>query len=250
MVLVPEVAFPATKLLVAGKGISRDELEGYQVGTSTRGIGETNLDDLLSKHTQQYGGTGSGVSNQVIFREEFSGGTRYRFAVESTLVQPSLEYSFSESAPSMLAKVKSIFALNVSDLAKVLGVERPTVYAWMDEKATPHRSNRERLEQVFDLAQQSEKWLVNLPRDQVKRFRIQNVSIAEFLSQEQLSGELLLAGLEDMATSTTGQEVIAQKKKVSLRDVARQHGIQLPSQEATQDTFDLVTGKRTDPEVE
>lgn len=249
MVLVSEVALAAA-LLVAGKGISRDELEGYQIGTSARGICETNLDDLLSKHMQQYEGTGSRISNQVIVREEFSGGTRYRVAVESTPTLPLVEYNFSESVPSMLAKVKSVFALNVSDLAKVLGVERPTVYAWMDERATPHRSNYERLDQAFDLAQQSEKWLVNLPRNQIKRFRIQNVSIAEFLSQEQLSGELLLAGLEDMATSTTGQEVIAQKRRASLRDLARQHEIQLPSQEATQDTFDSVTGKRTDPEVE
>ena len=239
-------------LMIAGRGINRNKLESYQAGTSIRGVCEINLDELLSRFAIQqcYEGTGSRIGNQVIVGEEFSGGTRYRVAVESTSMLPLAEYNFSESVPSMLAKVKSVFALNVSDLAKVLGVERPTVYTWMDERATPHRSNYERLEQVFDLAKQSEKWLVNLPRDQVKRFRIRDASIAEFLSQEQFSGESLLTSLQSMATSTIGQEVVTQEKRMSLRDLARHHGVQLPSQETTQDNFDLITGKRTEPEVE
>jgi len=52
----------------------------------------------------------------------------------------------------ILNVIRSVFALSVTDLAGVLGVERPTIYSWLKDQSTPSKARADRLGQVLRLA--------------------------------------------------------------------------------------------------
>jgi transcriptional regulator with XRE-family HTH domain len=214
------------------------------LNTTTRNVG-CNLEEI--SNIQRLLGTGNGLCEIKIENETATGGIRYRLATEITHSKPTL---VTESVSSMLGKIKSVFALSVADLSKVMGVERPTIYAWMAGRTVPHAFNLERLKELFNLAKQSEKWLVGLADKQIKQFQIQDTSLPELLSQDVIPKDLLLSGLESIKVSIEQDLNNVGQKKLSLKDLAAKHGISMPSKESSRDTFDLVTGRRTDPELE
>jgi len=56
---------------------------------------------------------------------------------------------------SMLTRIRSRLSLTIVETAAVLGVERPTIYAWLSGRAQPQPRNRDRIERLFDL---SDEW--------------------------------------------------------------------------------------------
>ncbi len=48
--------------------------------------------------------------------------------------------------------IRSAFGLSITDLASVLGVERPTIYTWLKDQATPSAARLERMGLVLRLA--------------------------------------------------------------------------------------------------
>jgi hypothetical protein len=217
----------------------------FPPNTTTRNV-KHDLHEI-EEDIQRLLGTGNGLYELKIESENATGGIRYRLATEITHSKSTL---VTESVSLMLAKIKSVFALSVADLSKVIGVERPTIYAWMARRAVPHAFNLERLKELFNLAKQSEKWLVGLPDKQIKQFQIQDTSLPELLSQNAIPKDLLLSGLESIKLSIEQDLNNVEQKKASLKDLAAKHGISMPSQASSRDTFDLITGKRTDPELE
>jgi DNA-binding transcriptional regulator YiaG len=51
-----------------------------------------------------------------------------------------------------LTFVRHYFSLNVSDLARVLRVGRPTLYSWIRGEAEPHRANQDRIDDIYEIA--------------------------------------------------------------------------------------------------
>lgn len=52
----------------------------------------------------------------------------------------------------MVATIRASLSLNISQSAKMLGVQRPTLYSWMREEAEPQPANLLRLRCIFGLA--------------------------------------------------------------------------------------------------
>lgn len=63
------------------------------------------------------------------------------------------------SPADIVVLVRRVFGLNVSDAAKVFGVQRPAIYQWLDlqDMTTVRQVNQERMKQLYRLAIQSEK---------------------------------------------------------------------------------------------
>jgi DNA-binding transcriptional regulator YiaG len=59
---------------------------------------------------------------------------------------------WAASPADLIAETRAAMSLNVSELAVVLRVERPTVYAWIAGTATPQAANLHRLMEVADWA--------------------------------------------------------------------------------------------------
>lgn len=55
--------------------------------------------------------------------------------------------------PQIISAVKHVLSLNVSDLSRILGVSRPTVYAWADATAQIKPENQARLKALEKIAQ-------------------------------------------------------------------------------------------------
>lgn len=56
------------------------------------------------------------------------------------------------AVPELVASIRASLSLNISQSAEVLGVQRPTLYAWMREEAEPQTANLSRLQLVAGLA--------------------------------------------------------------------------------------------------
>lgn len=54
-----------------------------------------------------------------------------------------------------IAVIRQYLSLSVSDFARVVGIERPTVYAWIDGESNPRKANLERLRVLNAVA---ERW--------------------------------------------------------------------------------------------
>ncbi|HUQ90423.1 MAG TPA: hypothetical protein VM120_02000 [Bryobacteraceae bacterium] len=48
--------------------------------------------------------------------------------------------------------IRSLLGINVSELAAILDVQRPTIYSWQAGSAEPHAENRNRLRRTYQLA--------------------------------------------------------------------------------------------------
>lgn len=55
-------------------------------------------------------------------------------------------------APEQIIAIRRFLSLNITDLAKVLRVGRPTVYSWLKEESVPHASNLERIALIHGIA--------------------------------------------------------------------------------------------------
>ncbi len=51
-----------------------------------------------------------------------------------------------------IVAIRSILGLNISELAGILGVQRPTIYSWQTGSAEPHAENGNRLRRTYELA--------------------------------------------------------------------------------------------------
>jgi hypothetical protein len=97
-----------------------------------------------------------------------TGGERH-WATMQSIVPASGAYVVMQSAPwsattvdpaavtpvdvsRQLAFVRHYLSLNTTDLSKILLVERPTVYAWLDGRWDPKQSNKGRIRKLYQFA--------------------------------------------------------------------------------------------------
>ena len=87
----------------------------------------------------------------------------------------------------MVAAVKAAFGLSVSQFARIMGVQRPTVYAWLDEEGGPEAlraANRDRLLQLTALAEEWNRRSSASARGVLERHVIDGKTLLEWLAQE------------------------------------------------------------------
>lgn len=226
----------------------RRNLEDFPYSSSTSPYNFSDIPQNLYSLIET-SGSGSAFNSLKIQNEDTTGGNRYLFPLEAP---HALATTIStESVSSMLAKIKSVFALSITDLSKIVNVERPTIYAWMSEKASPHEQNVGRLKELFNIAKESEKYIVTLPQRQIKQFQIQDSSLVEILCEDNLDKDLLLSGLENIKFSIDQDDKGTKKnQRINLEKFSQKYNILPPSEKTMRDVFDLETGKRTDPDLE
>jgi DNA-binding transcriptional regulator YiaG len=138
-----------------------------------------------------------------------------------------------------LALVRHYFSLTTTDLSRVLLVERPTVYAWLDGKSEPKRENRARIRKLFNIAS---KW-----REK------SSLSIGKFL-YEPIDGELSLIDflLRDTLETEAINRILARvlealniraraKLDRSVAAIVNRSGFKPLSKELECERFDQIT---------
>lgn len=167
-----------------------------------------------------------------------SGGNIFR--VIGTITQQSEEASVSFA--DMVAQIKIAFSLSVSDLAQILHVERPTIYAWLDERWVPKEENVSRVTQVFRHANYWSKLNRKALSDKQLSTKVSGHCLHEALRAKKIHDARVTALLDYWATQLPVR--VTDLPKDSIRAAAIRHGIDLSKHSEQQDVIDRITGKR------
>jgi transcriptional regulator with XRE-family HTH domain len=133
--------------------------------------------------------------------------------------------------------------MSITELARVIGVERPTIYAWMRAESEPHEANYRRLARVAALARKYGRFSPLGAR--VRRPGADGTSLVDLLAEEPLPEERieqrLLSEWTDMRLEGGRRAVVPAIR--SARDAAIALGIPAARGSLGQAAVDQLTGQ-------
>jgi transcriptional regulator with XRE-family HTH domain len=140
-----------------------------------------------------------------------------------------------------VAAIRRYFSLNITDLAKVLRIERPTVYAWLQGKAEPHPGNLKRLEKVYRLARDWRTMSV-VPAGKYIREPFENDrSMLDYLSAEELDESAIQHAFRLIKSCLAQDAVKSTVRRRSVGEVAKLHGFAPVPEHIQKKNFDEET---------
>lgn len=146
----------------------------------------------------------------------------------------------------VLARVRSALSLTITELASILRVERPTIYAWLAQRAEPRPQNRRRLGRLLSIA---DVWanLSSEPLGDAVRWQDASGStLVDILRRDDFDGAV--ARLTALASAASERQMTARESRLErLRVFAATHKLPQESSEG-QEALDIETGKRISPE--
>lgn len=145
-----------------------------------------------------------------------------------------------------IALIRSTLSLNVKELAAVLLVKRPTVYAWIAGTAQPQHQNRKRIDNVAALARD---WtaLCERPLGSLRKETASDgSSIMDMLKSDPIDTQGVRSLFKGAAAKMKQQKRAG--KHMSLAERAKARGFTLAEPPDAQRNLDRLTGKRITPE--
>jgi len=144
------------------------------------------------------------------------------------------------SASERVARIRAALGLNVSETSRVLGVQRPTVYAWLAGQSRPQRSHWQRLIAIEDVAAA---WLrlSALPLgEEVRLPTIGGRSLVDLLADDPLPLGTIQAHLAAIAPANRATAP-ATTRVPSVRDSARRVGLEAAADAGQRRQMDWIT---------
>ncbi len=168
--------------------------------------------------------------------------TRVWYEVASADISMTRQTPVSFSAASVVASIRSSLSLQMKELARVLGVERPTVYAWMRDEAQPQPQNRARLVELHKFASDWNR-LSKLPIGPRVRRELgpEGKSLVDLLAETDIDFRSVQTRMKQLSD----KNVVNSPEKHGIRAVAALHGMDLSGVRESEAEFDVLTGKRT-----
>jgi DNA-binding transcriptional regulator YiaG len=210
----------------------------FAIGTS---IGQVLQASILTT-AALFVGTGGTATYATLARVPQSSSPSYRW--ERTPDQDQEEFPAVIWHPSdRVSQIRHYLSLNMTDLSRVLRVERPTVYAWLNGSAQPHSANLERLERIHTLAR-AWRSVSAVPPGRYVRERFEGgETLLDCLSAETLNEPAIRRAFARIKPEVDREQ--AEKKssrRRSVADVARRHGFSEVPRSVQQRSFDEETG--------
>ena len=173
----------------------------------------------------------------------FVASTGFSWVVEDCAEPDVKESEEPIRVPSdVVTEIRTAFGLNVADTARVLLVERPTVYSWLSGRSLPQEANLRRLSTIGRLART---WIEHSARPAGPLLKLPlgtAPSLFESLTRESLDERKL----EGTIRSLAAQQRTAQPR--SVRALAKERG-HAPSVSGDQShVIDALTGRRMETE--
>lgn len=129
-----------------------------------------------------------------------------------------------------LAAIRRYLSLNVSDLAKVLRVERPTVYSWLKGEALPRSANIDRIGTIYSIAREWRQMSATPVRGMLNTRYDDNVPLLALLSEETIDEATTR---QSLARLRIALERVPVRKSVT--EIAKERGIRLPVRDLSLD---------------
>ncbi len=145
-----------------------------------------------------------------------------------------------EGSTQALSVLQHYLSLNLSELAMVLQVSRPTIYSWLRDQSSPQAQNLARIRQISKLA----KIWPGISRRPVglhlKTPVMDGRSILDLLSQDQIDSELARAALASCAALV--EREAARQRPRTAAEVAEQYGLRPQSKDSQEESVAQETG--------
>lgn len=138
-----------------------------------------------------------------------------------------------------LAFARHYLSLNATDLAKILLVERPTVYAWLDGRWDPKQENKGRIRRLYQFARSWQE-ISRQPIGKLLREPVDgDTSLMDYLVRSSLEVAAINRVLELVGTMA---ERKAKAKEVrSVREIAKRRGFKPITSAQENEQFDRGT---------
>jgi DNA-binding transcriptional regulator YiaG len=184
------------------------------------------------------------VQLQALVRE-FGSGTGSNIAFRSvdspvTVPQPAA------SPSDQVSVIRAALGLNISETARAVGVERPTIYSWLAGRSAPQRAHSIRLARLSDVAARSRRWNAAPISDALRSPGPDGRSLVDLLALDPLPEELINTSLRAMSRRV----VPAPGERESVREAARRFGLTAKTRPGAQAEIDWLTGRSFDTEGE
>ena len=132
-----------------------------------------------------------------------------------------------------LASIQRYFSMNVSDLASVLRVARPTVYSWIKQRSEPRDANLDRIERLYRLGRSWRKMSDKPVGAFLKMKKQGGTSLLDDSSAPQLNEAAILTTLKDVSRT-----IQAPSKRLSVAESASKRGLKPVSRNIKKWSFD------------
>jgi transcriptional regulator with XRE-family HTH domain len=140
-----------------------------------------------------------------------------------------------------MAGLRRYLSLNISDLARVLRVERPTVYAWLKGSSAPHPGNLKRLEKIYRLARE---WRArsSTPMGVYVRESIENgCSVLDHLAEENPDEQAIGRAFSAIRARLDQEQTTRSARRRSVDESAQLHGFPSVPEAVQKKNFDEAT---------
>ncbi len=149
-----------------------------------------------------------------------------------------------QSVADIVAEVRERLSLSVTELAAILQVGRPTVYAWLRGESDPHQRNLDRLE---DLKRIAADWWTLAGRPVYRHLRHtfdeSGRSLFGMLKADQFEPSHIREHLERLAQ-------LPEKRPISVKELATKHGISAEPKSDSEGDREMAVTKRFATDVD
>jgi len=187
------------------------------------------------------GGSVSAASTSAVVERIDSSPTGSTCRIEC-VSQSSRQNEEDEVAGSTegLSVLQHYLSLNLSDLAVVLRVSRPTIYSWLRDESAPQTHNLSRIREIFRVT----KIWPGISRNPLGlRLRtpvVEGESVFDLLSQERIDAGVVRAALISCALLLE-QDMVRPRPR-SAAEVAKQYGLRSQSKHSQEESVAQETG--------
>lgn len=148
------------------------------------------------------------------------------------------------SPGEVIAAIRAALSLQIKELAEILGIERQTVYSWINEEAQPSPQNREQLQKVYRLSCEWNRRCKLPAENLVRTIGTDGQSLLDLLRSDPLDEHKVVSRLSGLALERMKQQASLDAQRPPIRDVARRHGIDPGKVSDQQHVIDAFTGRR------
>jgi predicted transcriptional regulator len=188
-------------------------------------------------------GSGAILTTNVLGEHVVTGGGVCTTVHGSSLSEGAVEAPVP--AAQMISTVRSELSLNIKELSTIIGVERPTIYAWLSGRTTPYLRNRRRLQELYRIALAWGDMSSTPVGDAVRWEDETGKSILGLLREAQTNA--ILARLKALSSRQARASSDRQARRERLLRFTEEHDLKRDL-DKEQETLDIATGKRRSPE--
>ncbi|MBM4090962.1 MAG: hypothetical protein FJ276_16295 [Planctomycetes bacterium] len=144
----------------------------------------------------------------------------------------------------LVAHVRSSLSLQIKQLAEVVGVERPTVYAWIKEQSQPRPQKLVRLKGLYQLAKCWDEFASEPLGKAITEVARDGYSILDLLLQSEIPHAIVTDRFRAIARARGQAQTADIRGRRTLAQIAREQGIDMKRVKQQNDQLDILTGKR------